>query len=46
MPSAAIQKEIADEMSRRRAQARQLREAADTGWVAAKAAFEAWPLGV
>jgi len=45
VPPLAVQREIVAEVQRRRAQARQLREAAETGWAAAKAAFEARLLG-
>jgi type I restriction enzyme S subunit len=40
VPSLAVQREIVAEVQRRRTQARQLREAAETGWAAAKARFE------
>lgn len=40
VPPLAIQAEIVAEVQRRRAIARQLREAAETGWNAAKQAFE------
>ena len=40
-----MQAAIVAEVQRRRAQARTLREAADAGWAAAKAAFEARLLG-
>lgn len=45
VPPLAVQREVVAEVQRRRAQARQLRAAADTGWAAAKAAFEARLLG-
>lgn len=45
VPPLAVQAEIVAEVQRRRAQARQLREAAETGWAAARAAFEARLLG-
>ena len=41
IPSEAVQREIVAEVQRRRTAARTLREAAETGWAAAKAAFEA-----
>jgi type I restriction enzyme S subunit len=40
LPSIAVQQEVANEMSRRRAQARELRVAAEAGWAAAKQTFE------
>ncbi|AMJ66233.1 restriction endonuclease subunit S [Hymenobacter sp. PAMC 26628] len=45
VPPLAVQREVVAEVQRRRARARQLREAADAGWAAAKAAFEARLLG-
>lgn len=41
VPPPAVQREVVAEVQRRRAQARQLRKAAETGWAASKAAFEA-----
>ncbi len=45
VPPLSIQREIVAEVQRRRTAARTLREAAETGWAAAKAAFEARLLG-
>ena len=45
VPLPAVQQHIVAEVQTRRAQARQLRVAAETGWANAKAAFEARLLG-